>query len=125
MREIARGLTPAGLEARPDRDQPAAASPCDGRDRGRRPGCQRLLETSNILQAGTAAATIKRWLDERTEERLMIVGHNPSVTELVALLVHGSSSHGSATSRKAESPRSVDCLQPRTSSSSPGSQRLA
>jgi phosphohistidine phosphatase len=54
-------------------------------------GGKDLLETSNILQASTSAGTIKRWLDGRTEERLMIVGHNPSVTELVALLVHGSS----------------------------------
>jgi phosphohistidine phosphatase len=52
---------------------------------------KKILETSNILQAGTSAATIERWLEERKEERLMIVGHNPAVSELVALLVHGSS----------------------------------
>ncbi|MFI5460208.1 MAG: phosphohistidine phosphatase SixA [Isosphaerales bacterium] len=47
------------------------------------------LETSNVLQTGTAAATIQRWLRERTEDRLMIVGHNPTLSDLVSLLVMG------------------------------------
>jgi phosphohistidine phosphatase len=49
-----------------------------------------LVEVSNVLQAGTAAATIERWLRERSEERLMIVGHNPTLSDLVSLLVLGS-----------------------------------
>jgi phosphohistidine phosphatase len=49
-----------------------------------------LLETSNVLQAGSSAATIERWLRERSEERLMIVGHNPTLSDLVSLLVLGS-----------------------------------
>jgi phosphohistidine phosphatase len=48
-----------------------------------------LVEVSNVLQAGTAAATIERWLRERREERLMIVGHNPSLSDLISLLVLG------------------------------------
>src|SRR4029077_6506296 len=43
------------------------------------------LENSNLLQTGTAAASIQRWLRERTEDRLMIVGHNPTLSDLVAL----------------------------------------
>ncbi len=35
MRQIARGLAPAGPEARPDRHQPPAPGPRDGRDRRR------------------------------------------------------------------------------------------
>jgi phosphohistidine phosphatase len=48
-----------------------------------------LLENSNVLQAGSAAASIQRWLRERTEDRLMIVGHNPGLSDLVSLLVVG------------------------------------
>jgi phosphohistidine phosphatase len=47
------------------------------------------FETSNLLQTGTAAATIQRWLRERTEDRLMIVGHNQTLSDLVSLLVMG------------------------------------
>ena len=47
------------------------------------------LETSNVLQAGSSAASIQRWLRQRTDERLMIVGHNPSLSDLVSLLVMG------------------------------------
>ncbi len=32
-----------------------------------------------MLQTGSAAATIERWLRERTEERLMIVGPQPDL----------------------------------------------
>ena len=48
------------------------------------------LETSNVLQAGTSGATVERWLRERTEDRLMIVGHNPTLSDLLSLLVLGS-----------------------------------
>jgi len=47
------------------------------------------FETANVLQAGSGAASIQRWLRERTEERLMIVGHNPALSDLVSLLVMG------------------------------------
>jgi phosphohistidine phosphatase len=48
------------------------------------------LEIANVLQTGSSASTIKRWLRERSEERLLIVGHNPTLSDLVALLVLGS-----------------------------------
>jgi phosphohistidine phosphatase len=50
---------------------------------------QARLENANILRAGTAAASIQGWLRDRTEDRLMVVGHNPGLSELVALLVMG------------------------------------
>jgi len=56
------------------------AEALDARDR---------FETSNVLQAGSGAASIQRWLRERTEDRLMIVGHNPALSDLVSLLVMG------------------------------------
>ncbi|MGO9922496.1 MAG: phosphohistidine phosphatase SixA [Isosphaeraceae bacterium] len=48
------------------------------------------LEIASVLQTGTSAATVRRWLRERSEERLLIVGHNPTLSDLVALLVLGS-----------------------------------
>ena len=47
------------------------------------------LEIANVLQAGSSAASIQRWLRGRTEDRLMVVGHNPSLSDLVSLLVMG------------------------------------
>ena len=47
------------------------------------------LETADVLRAGSDARAIRDWLRQRTEGRLMIVGHNPSLTELIALLVLG------------------------------------
>jgi phosphohistidine phosphatase len=47
------------------------------------------LETSNVLQTGADAATVERWLRDRAEERIMLVGHNPTLSELVSLLVVG------------------------------------
>jgi phosphohistidine phosphatase len=91
MREIARGLRRLDLKldrivtSPLPRARATAEIVADALDMKKR------LETSDILQAGTAAATIERWLDERAEERLMIVGHNPALSELVSLLVHGSS----------------------------------
>jgi phosphohistidine phosphatase len=48
-----------------------------------------LLEVAETLRAGVAAPTIRQWLRERTEDRLMIVGHNPALTDLITLLVLG------------------------------------
>jgi phosphohistidine phosphatase len=53
-----------------------------------------LLETADILRAGTDAAAIQAWLKGRTEDRLMIVGHNPTLSDLITLLVLGSSQSG-------------------------------
>jgi phosphohistidine phosphatase len=48
-----------------------------------------ILETSNVLQTVSSAATVERWLRERNDNRLMIVGHNPTLSDLVSLLVLG------------------------------------
>jgi phosphohistidine phosphatase len=45
------------------------------------------LEDSDVLRAGASASTIRDWLGTRTEKRLMIVGHNPALTELLGLLI--------------------------------------
>jgi phosphohistidine phosphatase len=51
--------------------------------------CREQLEISNALRTGTSAASIQKWLRERTEDELMIVGHNPTLSDLVSLLVAG------------------------------------
>ncbi len=50
---------------------------------------ENLLETAAILSAGSDAGSIQTWLRERTEDRLMIVGHNPALSDLITLLVLG------------------------------------
>jgi phosphohistidine phosphatase len=47
------------------------------------------LESADVLRAGADASTIRDWLRARTEDRLMIVGHNPALTDLITLLVLG------------------------------------
>ncbi len=47
------------------------------------------LEIAPELGAENSAETIRDWLRERSEERLMIVGHNPSLSDLVGLLTLG------------------------------------
>jgi phosphohistidine phosphatase len=47
------------------------------------------LETDEALRPGNSAASIRDWLKERAEARLMIVGHDPAFSELVGLLATG------------------------------------
>jgi phosphohistidine phosphatase len=48
------------------------------------------LEASEVLRADRDAASIRDWIYTRPEDRLMIVGHNPSLSDLLGLLVTGS-----------------------------------
>lgn len=59
-----------------------------------------LLETNDVLSAGQSAESIRAWLSGRGEERLMIVGHNPGLSDLVGLLVTGRSDVSVCTLRK-------------------------
>jgi phosphohistidine phosphatase len=47
------------------------------------------LETSDALLASSDASTLRAWVLTRGEGCLMIVGHNPGLSELVGLLVTG------------------------------------
>ena len=49
-----------------------------------------LIEVVDELRAGLDAASIREWLATRGETRLMVVGHNPALSDLVGLLVTGS-----------------------------------
>jgi phosphohistidine phosphatase len=50
---------------------------------------RKRLEISDLLSVGSSAGSIQKWLSQRTEDRLMIVGHNPAFSDLVTLLVTG------------------------------------
>jgi len=89
MRQIGRGLRRLDLKldrivtsplVRARKTAEIVADALDARD---------LIEVSSLLQTGSSAASIQRWLRERSEERLMLVGHNPTLSDLVSLLVIG------------------------------------
>jgi phosphohistidine phosphatase len=48
--------------------------------------CDRL-EFADPLRADSQAPAIREWLGTRTEDRLMLVGHNPALSDLVGLLI--------------------------------------
>ncbi len=47
------------------------------------------LEIATALTAAADAQSIADWLSTRTESRLLIVGHNPALSDLVGLLLTG------------------------------------
>ena len=47
------------------------------------------LETADELRVGHDAASIRDWLQTISEDRPMLVGHNPSLSDLVGLLITG------------------------------------
>ena len=89
MRQIARGLR--RLDLRPDRivtsPLPRASATAEIVAGVLEP--EQGLETADVLRAGSDARAIRDWLRQRTEGRLMIVGHDPGLTDLIALLVVG------------------------------------
>lgn len=47
------------------------------------------LETADALAASRSAASIRDWLKIRPEACVMLVGHNPSLSELIGVLLTG------------------------------------
>ena len=89
IRQIARGLVRLDLELDRIVTSPLPRARATAEIIADVLDARKIIEISNVLQTGSAAATIERWLRERTEERLMIVGHNPTLSDLVSLLVLG------------------------------------
>jgi phosphohistidine phosphatase len=52
-------------------------------------GLSDRLEEADSLRAEQGAGSIRDWLRSRNEDRLMIVGHNPALSQLLGLLVTG------------------------------------
>jgi phosphohistidine phosphatase len=63
-------------------------------------GDPELVEVVDDLRAGRDASTIRAWLATREETRLMVVGHNPSLSGLLALLTTGDENQGYCELRK-------------------------
>jgi phosphohistidine phosphatase len=63
-------------------------------------GDPELVEVVDELRAGRSAPSIRTWLATRQETRLMIVGHNPGLSDLLALLTTGDVQHGFCELRK-------------------------
>ena len=91
VKEIARGLKALGLELDRIVSSPLARALRTADIVATELKAKSLLETSDSLRAGRSAESIRDWLLDRREERLMIVGHNPDFSDLVALLVTGRS----------------------------------
>lgn len=53
-------------------------------------GLAATLEVADALRAGQGAEPIADWLSGRSERRLIVVGHDPALSDLVGLLVTGS-----------------------------------
>lgn len=47
------------------------------------------IDVADELRAHRDAASIQEWLKTRTDEKLMVVGHNPSLSQLLGRLVVG------------------------------------
>jgi phosphohistidine phosphatase len=89
MRQIARGLQRLDLKLDRIVTSPLPRARRTAEIVAEELGAEDLLESSPLLKAGRDAPAIWNWLRERTEDRLMIVGHNPSLTDLISLLVLG------------------------------------
>jgi len=89
MRQVARGLR--HLRVKPDR---ILASPLP---RARETaeivakalGLTDALESADALRADNDAASIRDWVHSLPAGDLMLVGHNPSLSDLVGLLIKG------------------------------------
>jgi phosphohistidine phosphatase len=100
MRQIARGLR--RLDLKLDR---IVTSPLPRARRSAEIVANRLRLSdqcieADILRAGNSANAIREWLDTLPDERLLIVGHNPAFSDLVGLLIAGSSGMVSINLRK-------------------------
>jgi phosphohistidine phosphatase len=89
MGEIARGLR--RLDLRLDRiiTSPLPRASATAEIVADALGARDRLEVADVLRAGSDAPAIRDWLRQRAEGRLMIVGHDPALTDLIALLVCG------------------------------------
>jgi phosphohistidine phosphatase len=89
MRQIAGGLRTLDLELEAIVSSPLVRAKETAEIVAGALGMSDRLETSNVLETGSDPAKIERWLRQRAEGRLMLVGHNPTLSELVSLLVVG------------------------------------
>ncbi len=92
LREIGRGLSRLGLELDRIVTSPLPRASETAEIVAESMGAFGLVEVDDVLQSGTDPRAIRDWLRSRRETRLMIVGHNPALSDLIALLVAGEGS---------------------------------
>lgn len=94
LREIGRGLS--RLDLNPDRIviSPLPRAGETAEIVAESMGKGGLVEVDDVLRSGSDPRAIRDWLRGRREARLMIVGHNPALSDLIALLVVGEGSSG-------------------------------
>ena len=92
MRQIARGLRSLDLEVEAIITSPLVRARETAEIVAELLGSSVRVETSKVLATGSGPAAIERWLGSRSEARLMLVGHNPTLSDLVSLLVMGAGS---------------------------------
>lgn len=63
-------------------------------------GPETVLEIDEVLRPSTDASTLLDWIHTRSETRILAVGHDPALSELVALLATGEHSRGSMPLKK-------------------------
>lgn len=89
MKQIGQGLAALGLELDRIVTSPLIRARRTAQIVAQETGLVDALEVSTALAADASAESIRDWLRERHESRLMIVGHNPSLSDLVGLLALG------------------------------------
>jgi len=89
IKEVGRGLAAFGLELDQIITSPLPRACRTAQIVAQELGMVDRLETSSVLSADSDAHTIRDWLRERHPDRLMIVGHNPSLSDLFGLLILG------------------------------------
>ncbi len=89
MRQVGRGLTALQLNLERIVTSPLPRARRTAQIVAQEIGQLDKLETSTVLSAGAGPQSIRDWLRERSEDRLMIVGHNPALSDLVGLLIVG------------------------------------
>ena len=84
---VARGLKQLGVDLERVVTSPLPRSRRTAKLTAEVLGLTDRLEVEDVLRPGTAAAAIRDWLLTRHQDPLMIVGHNPNLSDLLALLL--------------------------------------
>jgi phosphohistidine phosphatase len=89
IRQVARGLRSLGLGLDKLVTSPLPRAHRTAELVAAELGLAHVLEIADVLRADSSAERIRDWLDGRGEQRLMVVGHDPSLSELLGLLATG------------------------------------
>jgi phosphohistidine phosphatase len=99
-RQVARGLEALGLDVERIVTSPLRRARETAEIAAEALGREEALEENEALGADRSAESVAVWLGARSEASLLLVGHNPWISDLVGLLCTGSP-RGSIELRKA------------------------